>query len=149
MSMFCNVIMLLLLYVHVCVTRTGWKTRPRPKTVILSNKSIKSINHHHQYNHLYRRRYYNRHQRSYPLSPSFLSLPPPPSFSPSSSTSVVNHHHHQYHRHHYRRCLRPYYLPYWYRLVGLVVRRPPQERKIPGSNPACAGIFRGRVIPVT
>ena len=36
------------------------------------------------------------------------------------------------------------------RLVGLVVRRPPQERKIPGSNPACAGIFfRGRVIPVT
>ena len=41
MSMFCNVMMLLLLYVHVCVTRTGWKTRPRPKTVILSiNKSI-------------------------------------------------------------------------------------------------------------
>ena len=28
MSMFCNVLMLLLLYVHVCVTRTGWKTRP-------------------------------------------------------------------------------------------------------------------------
>ena len=27
------------------------------------------------------------------------------------------------------------------RLVGLVVRRPPRERKIPGSNPACAGIF--------
>ena len=26
-------------------------------------------------------------------------------------------------------------------LVGLVVRRPPRERKIPGSNPACAGIF--------
>ena len=46
MSMFCNVIMLLLLYVHVCVTRTGWKTRPRPKTVILSIKKsnqIKSI----------------------------------------------------------------------------------------------------------
>ena len=42
MSMFCNVIMLLLLYVHVCVMRTGWKTRPRPKTVILSIK--KSIN---------------------------------------------------------------------------------------------------------
>ena len=41
MSMFCNVMMLLLLYVHVCVMRTGWKTRPRPKTVILSiNKSI-------------------------------------------------------------------------------------------------------------
>ena len=41
MSMFCNVMMLLLLYAHVCVMRTGWKTRPRPKTVILSiNKSI-------------------------------------------------------------------------------------------------------------
>ena len=34
--------MYLLLYVHVCVTRTGWKTRPRPKTVILPIK--KSIN---------------------------------------------------------------------------------------------------------
>ena len=29
------------------------------------------------------------------------------------------------------------------RLVGLVVRRPSRERKIPGSNPACAGIFSG------
>ena len=29
------------------------------------------------------------------------------------------------------------------RLVGLVVRRPPQERKIPGSNPAYAGVFFG------
>ena len=29
------------------------------------------------------------------------------------------------------------------RLVGLVVRRPPREWKIPGSNPACAGIFSG------
>ena len=29
------------------------------------------------------------------------------------------------------------------RLVGLVVRRPPRERKILGSNPACAGIFSG------
>ena len=29
------------------------------------------------------------------------------------------------------------------RLVGLVVRRPPRERKIPGSNPACSGIFSG------
>ena len=29
------------------------------------------------------------------------------------------------------------------RLVGLVVRRPPRERKIPGWNPACAGIFSG------
>ena len=30
-----------------------------------------------------------------------------------------------------------------YRLVGLVVRRPPRERKVPGSNPTCAGIFSG------
>ena len=29
------------------------------------------------------------------------------------------------------------------RLVGLVVRRPPLERKVPGSNPACEGIFSG------
>ena len=29
------------------------------------------------------------------------------------------------------------------RLVGLVVRRPPRERKVPGSNPACAVIFSG------
>ena len=29
------------------------------------------------------------------------------------------------------------------RHVGLVVRCPPRERKIPGSNPACAGIFSG------
>ena len=29
------------------------------------------------------------------------------------------------------------------RLVGLVVRRPPRERRVPGSNPACAGIFSG------
>ena len=28
-------------------------------------------------------------------------------------------------------------------VAGLVVRRPPWERKIPGSNPACAGIFSG------
>ena len=31
----------------------------------------------------------------------------------------------------------------WERFVGLVVRRPPWERKIPGSNPTCAGIFSG------
>ena len=43
MSMFCNVIMLLLLYVYVCVTRTGWKTRPKPKTVILSIKKSNQI----------------------------------------------------------------------------------------------------------
>ena len=30
-----------------------------------------------------------------------------------------------------------------YRLLGLVVRRPPRERKIPGSNPVCDGIFSG------
>ena len=30
-----------------------------------------------------------------------------------------------------------------HRLAGLVVRRTPWERKIPGSNPACAGIFSG------
>ena len=29
------------------------------------------------------------------------------------------------------------------RLVGLVVRRPPRERKIPGSNLACAWMFSG------
>ena len=29
------------------------------------------------------------------------------------------------------------------RLVGLVVRRPTPELKIPSSNPACAGIFSG------
>ena len=29
------------------------------------------------------------------------------------------------------------------RLIGLVVRRPPRERKVPGSNPACSGIFSG------
>ena len=34
-------------------------------------------------------------------------------------------------------------VPYFNRLVGLVVRRPPRERKIPGSNPACARIFWG------
>ena len=28
-------------------------------------------------------------------------------------------------------------------LVGLVVKHLPQEQKIPGSNPACAGIFSG------
>ena len=30
-----------------------------------------------------------------------------------------------------------------YRLVGLMVRRPPRERKVPDSNPACAGISSG------
>ena len=30
-----------------------------------------------------------------------------------------------------------------YRLVGLVVRRPPRERKVRGSNPASDGIFSG------
>ena len=30
-----------------------------------------------------------------------------------------------------------------YRLVDLVVGRPPREWKVPGSNPACAWIFSG------
>ena len=33
--------------------------------------------------------------------------------------------------------------------LALWLRRLPPERKIPGSNPACAGIISGRVIPVT
>ena len=37
-----------------------------------------------------------------------------------------------------------FHLPFaWNRLVGLVVRRLPRERKVPGSNPACTGIFSG------
>ena len=36
-----------------------------------------------------------------------------------------------------------FYLTQSHHLVGLVVRRPPRERKILGSNPACAGIFSG------
>ena len=40
----CNVsIMFLLLYVHVRVTRTGWKTRPWPKTAILPIKKSNQI----------------------------------------------------------------------------------------------------------
>ena len=35
------------------------------------------------------------------------------------------------------------------RLVGLVVRCPPRERKIPVRIPFAPGFFRGRVIPVT
>ena len=34
-------------------------------------------------------------------------------------------------------------LAWLHRLVGLVVRRPPRERKIPGSNLACAWIYSG------
>ena len=34
-------------------------------------------------------------------------------------------------------------LLHFHRLIGLVVGRPPPERKIPGSNAACAGIFSG------
>ena len=34
-------------------------------------------------------------------------------------------------------------LPIKKRLVGLVIRRPPREWKIPVSNPACARIFSG------
>ena len=36
-----------------------------------------------------------------------------------------------------------YFLSNLNRLVGLVVRRPPRERKVPGSNPACVWIFSG------
>ena len=32
---------------------------------------------------------------------------------------------------------------FWHHLVVLVVRRPPRERKILGSNPACGRIFSG------
>ena len=43
---------------------------------------------------------------------------------------------------HYSLCGSVAKMPGWCdRLVGLVVRRPPPERKIQGSNPACAGIF--------
>ena len=35
------------------------------------------------------------------------------------------------------------YSPVLHRLIGLVVRHLSQEQKIPGSNPACAGIFSG------
>ena len=34
-------------------------------------------------------------------------------------------------------------VPHSDRLDGLVVRRPPRERKMPGSNPACAEISSG------
>ena len=33
--------------------------------------------------------------------------------------------------------------------LALWIRRPPQEQKIRGLNPACDGIFPGRGIPVT
>ena len=46
---------------------------------------------------------------------------------------------------HGRQCLLvvPYFFCPGNRLAGLVVRRPSRERKIPGSNPACTGIFSG------
>ena len=59
------------------------------------------------------------------VSVSLLSLTPFLSFSVSRSLSLS-----------FCLCLS-------HRLVGLVVRRPPRERKVPGSNPACAGIFFG------
>ena len=40
-------------------------------------------------------------------------------------------------------CVERYHTLTEYRLVDLVVRRPPRERKVPGSNPACVGIFSG------
>ena len=36
-----------------------------------------------------------------------------------------------------------------HRLLGLVVKACASRAEDPGSNPACAEIFRGRVIPVT
>ena len=41
------------------------------------------------------------------------------------------------------KCLEQVVLTKGDRLVGLMVRRPPRERKVPGSNPACGGIFSG------
>ena len=43
----CNVsvMLFLLLYVHGCVTRTCWKTRPRPKTVILPIMKSNQLTH--------------------------------------------------------------------------------------------------------
>ena len=75
MSTFCNV-MLLLLYVHVCVTRTVWKTRPRPKTVILLIKQSinQSLSH-------------TPPSLSLSLSLSPLSLSPSLSLSPPLSLS--------------------------------------------------------------
>ena len=35
----------------------------------------------------------------------------------------------------------------WTASMAEWIRRPPPERKIQGSNPACDGIFPGRVIP--
>ena len=63
-----------------------------------------------------------------PLSPNFPFLTP--------------YHHHLISQslHHTTITLLP--IPYDC-LVGLVVRRPPREWKIPGLNPACAGIFSG------
>ena len=91
------------------------------------------------------------HTHTYPLCtatiiptyPSLLPPPPPPPTSLYTTTIIPT---------------SPTLLPHTPppppppprdRLVGLVVRRPPRARKIPGSNPACAGIFGGRVIPVT
>ena len=75
------------------------------------------------------------------LPPSPLSLCPPPLCPPSLFLSL---------RLSPSLCvpsplslLPPPSLPLFHRLVGLVARRPPRERKIPGSNPACAGIFPG------
>ena len=42
-----------------------------------------------------------------------------------------------------RRCKNLDLCAFQYHLVGLVVRRPPREQEVPGSNPACAGIFSG------
>ena len=64
---------------------------------------------------------------SHILTPLLLHVPPVHAFTALLHSS----------------CALPLASPPSDRLVGLVVRRPPRERKIPGSNPACAGIFSG------
>ena len=65
-----------------------------------------------------------------PHSPPPPPLPPPspPSTEPSLFLPLL------------RVCTLARVLRCGHRLVGLVVRRPPRERMIPGSNPACDGI---------
>ena len=40
-------------------------------------------------------------------------------------------------------CIIGLFFLFVYCLVGLVVKASPRERKVPGSNPACARIFSG------
>ena len=76
-----------------------------------------------------------------------LNPPPPP--HPHSDPSPHRHIHTYDRCILYLCCLRTYthmhshtYMhAHVHRLGGLVVRCPPRERKVPGSNPTCAGIF--------